>query len=107
MKSPMTEKLLLALGLAALLGAAGAQQRQNADDEAPTEDAEAATEVVPEGSDELTPEEQEVLAEEAAEAGAEGPSGDGVTDEMRATMRRFVPSEQISEDSSVSFPNDI
>ncbi|MFK7956180.1 MAG: hypothetical protein AB8B96_08795 [Lysobacterales bacterium] len=28
-------------------------------------------------------------------------------DEMRASMRRFVPSEQISEDSSVAFPNDI
>ncbi len=27
--------------------------------------------------------------------------------EMRASMRRFVPSEQISEDSSVAFPNDI
>ncbi len=28
-------------------------------------------------------------------------------EEMRASMRRFVPSEQISEDSSVAFPNDI
>ncbi len=34
-------------------------------------------------------------------------AADGAEAEIKATMEKFVPSEQISEDRSVSFPNDI
>lgn len=51
--------------------------------------------------------EGESLPPECAELAGQGPRGEVDAGEMRATMRRFVPSEQISEDSSVAFPNDI
>ena len=37
----------------------------------------------------------------------EGAAGPGATGEVKANMERFVPSEKISEDRSVAFPNDI
>lgn len=41
---------------------------------------------------------------DAQEAPVDGPDDD---ETIRATLERFVPSEQISEDNSVAYPNDI
>ncbi|MEM1089442.1 MAG: hypothetical protein AAF736_18135 [Pseudomonadota bacterium] len=96
--------LLLSLGL---LGLAAGQADDADDGSETTEEAnDPATAFDPAVCQE-PPEEGETLPSECAELAGEGPTNDVDQGEMRATMRRFVPSEQISEDSSVAFPNDI
>ncbi len=58
--------------------------------------------------------ESAVVEETTAEQGLELDAAEGdldgdaaLTEEMQATMERFEPSEKISEDRSISFPNDI
>lgn len=100
------KRCCMLLACLALGGPAAGQQRAQ-DPEAPTP----AVPVLPEDFDPAVCEEQppegESLPPECAELAGQGPRGEVDAGEMRATMRRFVPSEQISEDSSVAFPNDI
>ncbi|MEM7707396.1 MAG: hypothetical protein AAF358_17690 [Pseudomonadota bacterium] len=96
--------MLLGLGLT---GLAAGQADDAADKSETAEEAnESAAEFDPAVCQE-PPAEGETLPSECAELAGEGPTNDVDAGEMRATMRRFVPSEQISEDSSVAFPNDI
>ncbi len=103
-----TLKLLLALLLSlGLFGPAAGQADDSADGSETAEEAtDPAAEFDPAICDE-PPAEGETLPSECAELAGEGPQDQVDAGEMRATMRRFVPSEQISEDSSVAFPNDI
>lgn len=73
----------------------------------------------PADANEPDPSAEEILDDEALDAGEapiaaedelpEAPEPDPAAAEGRinATLERFVPSEEISEDRSVAFPNDI
>lgn len=89
----MSERWWLAALLALGISATVAQ-----DPPAETTEPEPAAEDPLEGEP-VAPEEELPPAPEPDPGAAEG--------RMNATLERFVPSEQISEDRSVSFPNDI
>ena len=102
MKKPTAIPLLLgALAMGALTLIAGAQSIDDADAEAldATEDS---TELA---IDEETGGESEDPIED--EASGTDPLAELEEPEMDASIDRFDPSEKISEDRSVSFPNDI
>lgn len=95
-----THWLLVAL-LALAIGAAAAQDPPAEATEPDPVAEEAIDNELFDAEDEEPADAEEELppAPEPDPTAAEGP--------VNATMERFVPSEQISEDRSVSFPNDI
>jgi hypothetical protein len=88
-----------------LVAAAAAQNSQTPQDESPGIEQDDGEKLVPPEDGDGTDEEDETITEpepvtdngEAAEADPDS----------QATMERFRPTEKISEDNSVAFPNDI
>lgn len=100
MKKPTAISLFLgALALGALSLIAGAQSIDEADTEA--------LDATEESTKLAVDEETGVEGEDPIEDEATDPLAELEEPEMDASIDRFDPSEKISEDRSVSFPNDI
>ena len=100
---PIRMKWLLTLGLVLSLGAVWAQGQDTATASKP---APAASKPVT-GTETVADPDQEEAADEIPEVPKEIQEAIDKRDEVHATMERFVPTEKLSEDRAVSFPNDI
>ena len=112
--TPNNLKWLLPLGLVFGLGVAWAQgqvttppsskaEPASQQDSAATGD----TETGAESKTEVPPEPAAVEIDEVPEVPKEILEAIDKQDEVHATMERFVPTEKLSEDRAVAFPNDI
>ena len=97
------------LMLALVCGIAVSQTTPPADAERDNDAPAAGTEeATPPGAADTAAEANAAQTDEVAVDGQAPGAADSAGDSnIKATMRKFVPSEQISEDSSVAFPNDI
>ena len=115
--NPIKLQWLVVLGLALALGAAWAQGQSSPPTRSAPQphseqatDSTAQTESVADPDQDLPTEPNEPAtgaAEEPAKVPEEIQQAIDDQDQLHATMARFIPTEKLSEDRAVSFPNDI